>query len=163
MFARLPRPVLADLRRHRPGARALAWAETEQGYVVALPGHLALGSGPEPRTWRLIGWHDIVRGGWDPDSGRLRWCDGEGEADQVELIRPGRLPLVFQDRVEATFALERRLGQGPEEIVLSAQRRLDDDQADLIWRITPLDPASLPPARLAEAESLLERLRLSYD
>ncbi|MDR1077746.1 MAG: hypothetical protein LBL55_03625 [Propionibacteriaceae bacterium] len=163
MVARPPRPVLAELRRHRPGARALAWAETADGYAVALPGHLAWGRGRIPLDWRLIGWHDIVRGGWDPDAGRLRWCDGAGGSEQVDLIRPGRLPLVFQDRVEATFALERRLGQGPEEIVLSAQRRLDDDQAALIWRITPLDPATLPPARLAEAERLLEKLRQSYD
>ncbi|MDR1387119.1 MAG: hypothetical protein LBJ44_05930 [Propionibacteriaceae bacterium] len=161
MLARLPGPVRADLRRLSPRARVLAWAETESGHAVALAGQLAWSRGAA--DWGLIGWHDVVRGSWDSATSQLAWQDGQGREERIELTRPGRLPIVFQDRVEATFVLERRLGQGRQAVVVSAQRRLDDDQAALIWRLTPIDRTAVRPDDLEEAERLLERLRASYD
>jgi len=153
----LPREQVKALRAALPGAKALAWGEGPDGYVVALPSHLALG---RDAAWDLVAWHDVVHGGWDADAERLTWRDAAGEARSVELTRAGELPVVFRERVDATFVAAEQVGPPEAAAAVTVQRRLDAPGAALVCRVAPVDPARPPSASTREAaERRLAELR----
>jgi hypothetical protein len=145
---KLPKADVAGLRKTLPGERVLAWATTDGGHAVALTGHLALGAGD---TWELIGWHDLVRGGWDPKAGILHWQPAQGERRSVRLADPRDLPPLFRERLNDTILVEERLGGPADGVVVTVQRRLDEAQAPLIFRATPVDADNPPSAELSAA------------
>lgn len=140
--------------------RVLAWARSSDGPVVGLPGRLALRSAD---GWRTIGWHEIGTGGWDAESGRLRWTLTDGTTDEVLLAEPGALPELFRERVDASIAVQQRveLGRGRAALIV-ARRRLDDDGAPLAWSVSRQGGA-WDAANEATAAAELLRLQREYD
>jgi hypothetical protein len=153
---RLPKAVLAALKLAEPNSRVLGWAETADGYAVALKGSLALGRGT---TWELVAWHDIVHGAWNPDTSELSWLDGDGERRAITLAKRRDLPPVFRERVDETFLVEEKLGAGDDTITVSVQQRLGAP-GPLVFRATPSSPAAAAdPALAAQAAERLAQLQ----
>jgi hypothetical protein len=166
MFGRssLPRTELTALRAVVPAARVLAWARAhrtggDEVYAVALIGQFAVG---RATTWAVTGWHDIVRGGWNPDPGRLRW-ESAGRTEFVDLIEPGRLPAVFRERVDAAVIIKETIGPEGGALIVSGHRRLGDPDAPALWRTTVVDPTTPPsPATIKAAERRLQELQRDF-
>jgi hypothetical protein len=152
--SRLPRAVRSELARRAPGEAVLGWAPTAEGHAVALAGHLAVGGAD---GWELVAWHDLVRGAWDPQAGRLTWRDGAGQAGGVALAEPGNLPPVFRERLDATFLVEERIGPRQGGVSVTVQRSPADPAAPLVYRVTPDEGCTA--ADLAEAAARLEEFR----
>ncbi|SDT25842.1 hypothetical protein [Microlunatus soli] len=167
----------------------LAWANSTDGrFVIGSVGVLSVSSGdPDRLVWRHIGWHQIERGGFDADTTTLRWTlyadqDGQGGPDRhdgldgaVALQHPGRLPMVFRDRVNTSIAVEQFIGLGDDEpapgrqhrtpgVIVSGRRDLGRRNAPIHWHVSVPRGISWdsPGIRELAAESLL-RMRAEYD
>ncbi len=140
--------------------RVLAWAYGADGPVVGLAGQLAI---READNWRFVPWHEIASGGWDSDSGRLRWRLTDGGDGEVLLRDPGSLPDLFRERVGASIVVQERfeLSRGRAAMIV-ARRPLDDERAPLLWTVTR-HGGSFDTAQLDQAEAELARLRAEYD
>ncbi|MFT4217635.1 MAG: hypothetical protein QM619_10710 [Micropruina sp.] len=140
--------------------RVLAWARAADGPVVGMADRLARRS---PDGWRQMPWHEIDAGGWDAETGRLRWRLTDGTGDDVRLDDPGSLPDLFRERVDASIAVRERfeLGRGRASLIV-ARRRFDDERAPLLWTVTRLG-GSFDAAQLDQADAELARLRDEYD
>jgi hypothetical protein len=159
--AGLPRDHFASLTEavgHR--VRVLAWAKGAEGPVVGLSGRLAVRSGT---GWHFVGWHEIASGGWDAETGRLRWRLTGGAADDVLLDDPGSLPDLFRERVDASIVVQERLelNRGRAAMIV-ARRRLDADRAPLQWTLTR-HGGGFDAAQEERADAELARLRAEYD
>jgi hypothetical protein len=124
-------------------ARILAWATTPDGFAIGSPSVLSLGSASAPPgehsagAWLHLGWHEIERGGWDSDTGRLGWVLYGGERGQAELLEPGRLPEVFRERVAASIVLERSVPiLNRRSVMISARRDLAAGADAITWNTT---------------------------
>ena len=140
--------------------RVLAWARGADGPVVGLADRLAV-RGPD--AWRFIGWHEVASGGWDAETGRLRWRLIDGVRDDLVLAGPGSLPELFRERVEASIVVQERLelARGRAAMIV-ARRRLDDGRAPLQWTVTR-HGGSFDSAQAGQADAELARLRAEYD
>lgn len=114
--------------------RVLAWAATADGVAVASPSALSYG---DTEGWTHLGWHEIERGGWDEEGGRLGWYRYGGERGELALTEPGRLPEVFRERVAASIVLEKfvpiRNGRG---VLISGRRDLAAPGSPITWNAT---------------------------
>ncbi|MFT3861016.1 hypothetical protein [Micropruina sp.] len=159
--AGLPREEFRSLGESVAGrVWVLAWARGPAGPVVGLAGRLAVRT---PVGWRFVGWHQIDSGGWDAASGRLHWTLIGGGADEVVLEAPGSLPDLFRERVGASIVLQERfeMSRGRAAIIV-ARRRLDDDQAPLVWSVTR-QGGDFDASQIERAGDELARLRAEYD
>lgn len=140
--------------------RVLAWARGADGPVVGLADRLAVRG---PQAWRFIGWHEVASGGWDTETGQLRWRLTDGVRDAVVLDGPGSLPELFRERVEASIVVQERLelARGRAAMIV-ARRRLDDGRAPLQWTVTQ-HGGSFDSAQADQADAELARLRAEYD
>lgn len=163
LFARrgLPDDLEAGLRAHTGGRpRVLAWAPAESGAVVALPERLAVLDGD---GWTSIGWHEVLRGGWDADASALHWTGPDG-GRSVPLADPGRLPEVFRERVEATILVQRSVDLARGRFVIVSARRDPWGEAPVAWALHPGPGVRLEDPDTAEqAAAALERLRAEYE
>jgi len=140
--------------------RVLAWARGADGPAVGLADRLAV-RGPD--AWRFIGWHEIASGGWDAETGRLRWRVIDGVRDDLVLDGPGLLPELFRERVEASIVVQERLELARGRVALiAARRRLGDEHAPLTWSISR-HGGSFDSAQADQADAELARLRAEYD
>lgn len=164
----------------------MAWAKsTDDQYVIGAAGVLSISSGAAGQLhWQHIGWHQIERGGFDADTSSLRWTlyadrqaddELEGLTGAVALRQPGRLPLVFRDRVNASIAVEQFIGLRDDEpapgrqhrvpgVIVSGRRDLGRRNAPIQWRASVPRGISwdAPGIRELAAESVA-RLRAEYD
>ena len=151
---------LTQLLGHPP--RPLASGRSPEGPVVGLLDRLVY------RTvdgWSQLAWHEVERGGWDAETGRLRWTNTAGEAVELDLPKPGRLPQLFNERVTATIICTEILPlAGSHSAVISARRNLAQPDAPLIWKVSPgIDTTAeqVVDDQLVAVE--LERLRSEFD
>jgi hypothetical protein len=108
-------------------ARILAWAGgpsrsgTEQ-FCIGSPAVLSYGG---PTGWKHVGWHLIERGGWNGELHQLSWVQLDGRRDAVQLDKPGRLPELFRERVEASIVVKQFVPlAGERGVTISARRDL---------------------------------------
>lgn len=141
--------------------RVLAWAAAGGGPVVGLAGALAI-RGPE--AWRFIGWHEIVSGGWDAETGLLQWRESDGVRDAIELADPGALPDLFRERVEASIVVQRRLElpRGRAAMIVARRQLGGAAGAPLEWNVTR-HGGGFDTEEALQAEAELARLRAEYD
>ena len=161
----LPPGVYAAWVRSLPGGRArrriLAWAPGPTGYAIASVGGLAVGSAAE---FRQLGWHEIERGGWDVEQGRLTWKLCDAEREHVELAEPGRVPEVFRERVAASIAMEKFVPLTGERGVLVTARRDLTQNLPPQWHATLTRGLRWDTPGVAEAvETVLADVRHEYD
>lgn len=140
--------------------RVLAWARGADGLVVGLAHALALHNA---EGWRFVPWHTIDSGGWNAETGRLRWRPVDGSSVEIALDQPGSLPELFRERVGASIVVHERfeLSRGRAAMIV-ARRRLDDDRAPLIWSCTQVG-GTLDVAQSDQAAAELVRLKTEYD
>lgn len=146
-------------------ARILAWATGSQGELVVLsPAALSLRS---TQSWQHVGWHDIERGGWNSETGQLRWQTYAGRRGAVGLPDPARVPAVFQERVAASLLFERfvPLTSGSDRgVVVNARRDLADGSPAIQWRTSLTRGVTWRTPGVQElADAALASLRHEYD
>lgn len=143
-----------------PG-RILAWAATEDGFLVALPDRMLI-IGPGGATQEL-GWHDILHGSF-AEGGEMRWTRmSTGEKGHALLTDPQSFPEAFKERVEATFLLQQVVTPFPgKHVTISARRNLMNPDERVLWTAHPARGTRMDPEVLAYAEAELARLRAEY-
>lgn len=157
------RATLAEVPGRQP--RILAWAPSVDGGLVILsPAVLSQHSAGD---WQHTGWHEIERGGWNAETGRLHWQTYAGRRGAVALAAPGRLPAVFKERVDASIVFERfvPLTAGSDRgIVVNGRRNLSDEASSIGWHATLTRGVTwrTPGVRDFAAETVAE-LRRAYD
>ena len=167
----LPRTVHESWRSslaaqpNRP-ARILAWARTSNGYGIASLTTLSYG---DENGWKHIGWHEIERGSWNAELGKLSWVlhAAPGKAPSrgsLELVKPGRLPGLFRERISATIALERFVPLlGERGVTISARRDLGANDT-IAWHSTLTRGLSWDTDGVrAAVDQAMEQLRTEYD
>ncbi|HHX86521.1 MAG TPA: hypothetical protein GX694_14610 [Actinomycetales bacterium] len=164
LFSRnaLPADLRAQVDAHlgrRP--RVLAWGRTEDGAVVALHDRLVRVIADDVTQ---LGWHDVLRGGWDDENQRMRWVQmSTGEEFSVPLVAPGSFPEVFKERVEATFLFQTAIYPKPgKAVTISARRNLMDDGDRVLWTAHPAPGVRMDEETVAFTEAELGRLRAEY-
>lgn len=138
---RLDRGLEESLRRARSDAglpakaAVLAAAPTGSGWCVLQDDLLAHNDGAP--QWVLVPWHTIERGGFNAQGSSLTWALADGRRGSVFLDRPGSLPDVFRERVEATIVLEQHvpIAGTREGGVVSARRPLGGGAREIVWRV----------------------------
>ncbi len=142
-------------------ARILAWGLTDDGALVALHDRLLRVAGGSVTE---LGWHDVLRGGWDDQGRAMRWVQmSTGEKFEVPLVEPGSFPEVFKERVEATFLFQTAIYPRPGKVVtISARRNLMDDSARVLWTAHPAPGVKMDDETIAYTEKELGRLRAEY-
>ncbi len=150
------------LNRLVGGRRVLASGRSPLGPVLGLTDALVYSDGT---TCHEVPWHEVDRGGWDQESGTLRWTGVDGGSGSLSLTETGRLPDLFNERVTASIACVRTVAvAGAGTAVITARRDLADPASALIWRIAPgkgVQPEQVDADPLVALE--LERLRAEYD
>jgi hypothetical protein len=148
----------------QPGrqVRVLAWASTEDGFAVASPSALSYG---DEQGWSHLGWHEVERGGWDEESGRLTWVRYDGSSGEVAVTEPGRLPEVFRERVSASIVLEKlvpiRNGRG---VLISGRRDLAEGEPRITWNTTLQRGLTWQTEGVrAAADEAVAQVRTEYD
>lgn len=133
---RLEPSVLSSLAAYLGGRpRVLAWAKTASGHAVGLPGQLAFETAGE---WESQPWHEIDKGNWDEQTGRLAWTRADGTSEELELVDGKRLADLFNERVTASIVFRRRVELGGGRYVAVALRRdLGYDGERTVWKATP--------------------------
>lgn len=143
--------------------RVLAWGQDGEKYAVGFPGHLAYDDG---NGWHLLAWHRVLRGGWDKDTQKLTWIDYDGERGALPLSRPGTLPDLFKERVEASIMVQRQVPvAGTKHGVVVVGRRVLGTEPPVVEWHASLNKGttwSAPGAREA-AEEALASLKAEYD
>jgi hypothetical protein len=159
LFSR--RRLPADLAAVVGKSRVLAQSRSEGRPVLGLTDRLVY---PDGEGWAQIAWHEIERGGWDQAAQRLHWTSVNGAEVALPLDDPGRLPQLFQERVNATVAYTQHLTfDGRRSVVISARRSLVDLGAPLSWHLTPGKATTAEQvAASTEVELELRRLRRDF-
>ncbi len=132
---RVPREVTASLAAALPAGRAvrvLARGRAGDRWVLGLPGLLAWQEGD---AWGTIGWHRILRGGWQAEAARLAWIEYDGTRGELGLTDPGALPDLFRERVTASILVRRDVAvEGTRHGVTVVGRRvLDSEPPEIQW------------------------------
>lgn len=158
----LPADIQTKVDAHfgrRP--RVLAWGRTDDGAVVALHDRLVRIVADDVVE---LGWHDILRGGWDDKNQAMRWVRmSTGEEVTVPLVEAGSFPEVFKERVEATFLFQTAIYPKPgKAVTISARRNLMDDAARVMWTAHPAPGVRMDEEAVAFTEAELGRLRAEY-
>lgn len=140
----------------------LASGRTALGQVLGLADALVYS---EDTDCHEVAWHEIDSGGWDHESGTLRWTTVDGYSSALVLTGIGRLPDLFNERVTASIACIRTVNlAGSGTAVITARRDLAHPTSALIWRVAPgkgVQPQQVDRDPLVAVE--LERLRAEYD
>lgn len=147
-------------------ARIFAWARTSTGYGIASLTTLSYG---DEEGWKHIGWHEIERGSWNAELGTLSWvlhaAPGKpSPRGSLELVKPGRLPELFRERISATIAIERFVPLlGERGVTISARRDLGASGA-VAWHSTLRRGLSWETDGVRDAvDQAMEQLRTEYD
>jgi hypothetical protein len=147
-------------------ARIFAWARTSTGYGIASPSTLSYG---DENGWKHIGWHEIERGGWNAELGKLSWVlhATPGKSSPrctLVLVKPGRLPELFRERISATIAIERFVPLlGERGVTITARRDLGASDT-IAWHSTLTRGLSWDADGVrAAVDQAMEQLRTEYD
>lgn len=153
------RELVATRVGRRP--RVLAWGRTDDGAVVALHDRMLRVAGGGVSE---LGWHDVLRGGWDDKARAMRWVRmSTGEETIVPLVEPGSFPEVFKERVEATFLFQTAIYPKPgKAVTISARRNLMDDDVRVLWTAHPALGVLMDEEAMAFTQAELTRLRAEY-
>ena len=147
-------------------ARILAWAagSDEPGggtFCIGSPAVLSTGG---VSGWQHVGWHLIERGGWNAELRQLSWVQVDGRRGAVHLDRPGRLPELFRERVEATIVVRQFVPLAGERGVTVSARRDLAPGGGLDWHTSLTRGLSLQSEAVqAAVEDALAAIRAEYD
>jgi len=143
--------VVADLQTHRGGAsRVLAHASGPDAEVLCVVDALALRRAGE---WTLIEWQMVQSGGWKGERSRLEWQLADQSRGHVVLDDPGRVPEVFQERVNASIIIQQGFDvPGGGRVMIAGRRSLVPGEQDrpLVWQAVAQGKAKLPDPQVRQ-------------
>lgn len=157
----------------RPDKSLVKELATQTGGRVDVIAH---GSGPEASLlatreilalrsrgdWRIFGWEEVTSGSWRAELSTFSWKTTEGEDFSVHLDDVGRLPELFQERVQAStvVTVSHDLTRGRVQII--GRRKLDGSDETRWYAVAGggADLADGPVAALVIAET--DRLKAEY-
>jgi hypothetical protein len=145
--------------------RLLAWTTTAEGGLVLLsPAALPVLADD---VWRHVGWNEVERGGWNVETGQLRWQTYAGQRGAVALTEPALVPVVFRERVAASIVFERfvPLAVGSDRgVVINGRRDLADGTSSIGWHATLTRGVTWRTPGVRElADAAVAALRHEYD
>jgi hypothetical protein len=147
LFRRVPAEVAALVG---PGERALAWAQTSSGWVVATQRCLVLEEAQQ------LPWESVQRASWDEGVLVLR-RGGQGEIRLTLDLAETRLPEVVRERVEASIVLSERVTFSRGGAVIMARR--PPSGGEITWTVVFENLDAADPEIQAEATAEVERLK----
>ena len=113
-------------------------------------------------TWRVWGWEEIGSGSWVGEANTFRWRTVEGERFEARLSDPGRLPELFQERVQASTVVQSIVDGSRGQVQIVGRRSLGEDSR-LHWYAVPSGGADLEdPATRAAVVAETDRLAAEY-
>lgn len=110
-----------------PRAKILAQGRDADGQPVVV-GTVDKVAVKRDGEWVAMGWHEVERGSWRAEKGIFRWTDMHGEAYEASLERPGQLPMLFQERVQASTVGSVQHDLDPGEVRIIVRRSLGADE-----------------------------------
>lgn len=159
--SRIDKSLTHELAAHvGKGVTVLAHGVGAEAGLLATREMLALRSSG---TWRTFGWEEIAKGSWKAETSTFSWTTTAGEEFTVHLDDVGRLPELFQERVQAStvVTLSHDLPRG--RVQVTGRRRLDGSDK-MTWYAVAGGGADLSDeavAALVVAET--DRLKAEYD
>lgn len=112
--------------------------------------------------WVVMGWHEVERGAWRGRTQRFQWSDFNGRPYEVELADPGQMPMLFQERVQASTVMTLLYDLDRGEVRIVVRRALDGSDAMSFYAV-PSSGASLDDPQTAEfVVRETDRLRAEY-
>ncbi|MDO5084193.1 hypothetical protein EII34_11890 [Arachnia propionica] len=156
----LPQDLRNDLAaRLGEEPRLLAWARGEHDQWVAASrrefAHLRDGA------WQVWPWEKILGGGWRKDPGVLHWYTAEGQWE-CPITRPGELPAVFRERVQASTVMSASHDVPGGSVTLTARRAPGTDDP-VEWLASASGEVELTdPSIAALVVTETDRLRTEY-
>lgn len=160
LFNRLD-PVILEGLNEALGHRAdvLAHGMGEGVVLVGTRAHLARRVGD---TWRVWGWEEVGSGSWIGEADMFRWRTVEGERFEAQLTDPGRLPELFQERVQASTVVQSVVDGTRGQVQIVGRRSLGENPK-LHWYAVPAGGADLEdPATRAAVVAETDRLATEY-
>lgn len=160
LFNRLD-PVILEGLNEALGHRAdvLAHGMGEGVVLVGTRAHLARRVGD---TWRVWGWEEVGSGSWIGEADMFRWRTVEGERFEAQLTDPGRLPELFQERVQASTVVQSVVDGTRGQVQIVGRRSLGESPK-LHWYAVPSGGADLEdPATRAAVVAETDRLATEY-
>jgi hypothetical protein len=151
-------PELTELLGTTP--RILAQGTGADGLVLAgTAEHLAL---HEEGGWRVFGWHEVERGSWRSETSTFRWWSMDGEKFAVELEDEGRLPELFQERVQASTVATFHYDLERGELRIVARRPLDGSNRMRFFAVASGGASLADEATRAFAVQETDRIKQEY-
>lgn len=112
--------------------------------------------------WVAMGWDEVERGSWRGQTGIFRWSDMHGDEFEAKLEEPGRIPELFQERVQASTLMTFHYELDPGELRLVIRRGLDA-KGELRFFAVPSGGANLDnPATRAFIVEETDRIKAEY-
>ncbi len=166
---RLPAEAMDGLRSHFAEAaaasarrpRVLAWCETANGFLVALPDRLLFSTGVS--SWTSLAWEELLSATWSDDGTMFAWrsVDRPYHLRSLAVSRPEALPGVVRERLERTIVARSVVLLAPDVPVTLMGRRPAVGDAEITWSVLPPKGVRLDTPELASAaEAALRRARL---
>lgn len=139
--------------------------------VAALPTHLAYG---DDDGWTLIAWHEVNRGGWNPETQRLEIdqhgavIDGivqpGGRRHRIHMPHPERIAEVMSERVTATILFSRQVELPESSSVLTVVARRNLADQTIQWLAVPSRGVRVADEDVrAFAAAAVRRLQREFD
>ncbi len=161
LFNRLDPDVLEELGRaigHRPDVLAHGIGEG----VILVGTRPALARRVDG-TWHVWGWEEVGSGSWNGESNTFVWRTVDGEHFEAELTDPGRLPELFQERVQASTVVQSVVAGAPRGQVQIVGRRSLGRHSSMHWYAVPSGGADLAdPLTRSAVVAETDRLKAEY-
>jgi len=166
LFERPPRPDRAQLAELHDQTgdteRPLAFG-TGDGTAVFITRNRFAVRGTNGR-WLVLGWEEILSGGWVNDARMLRWTTMTGAPGEITLDDPGLVPELFRDRVNASFVAEERVTVPGGEVLITGRRNPGSPGSEVFWHALPMRGADLDDPQTRQLViDVTEQLRANYD
>ncbi len=146
---------------HSLNRRVMGWGHGDGVDVLVLSDALVV---RRDAGWTATPWQQIQRGSWDGRE-HLTVTLLDGTAMDLRLTDPGRVPGLFQERVETSILVERRIEVPGGEVLLSGRRSPDPSRAEpVLWHALSVGRVDLSdPSVSAAVVQATDKLRADYE
>ena len=144
-----------------PRAKILAQGRDADGQPVVV-GTVDKVAVKRDGEWVAMGWHEVERGSWRAEKGIFRWTDMHGEAYEASLERPGQLPMLFQERVQASTVGSVQHDLDPGEVRIIVRRSLGVDEQLQFFAVPSGGARLTDPMTAALVVEETDRLKAEY-
>ena len=113
-------------------------------------------------AWVVMGWHEVERGAWRAEAGVFKWTDMHGTPYEAKLDKPGQLPMLFQERVQASTVVTVQRDLDPGEVRIVVRRSLGRESHMQFFAVPSGGARISDPATAAAVVEETDRLKAEY-